>query len=128
MIDIKYAHLRATGIADEGCFVGREISGRSQCHTLHPLTAWVDLMQRYFFNVYNGTGLTEDLEGLELPGLEAARTQALIGIRSIVGEEVGSGLVDLNGRLDICDGGGSVLLSVPFSDAVEFRTPDKEEG
>ncbi|MBC9033825.1 hypothetical protein IAG41_15625 [Sphingomonas sp. JC676] len=85
-------------------------------------------MQRYFFNVYNGTGLTEDLEGLELPDLEAARVQALSGIRSIIGEELASGLVDLNGRLEICDEAGSVLLSVPFSDAVELRTRsgDKE--
>lgn len=83
-------------------------------------------MQRYFFNVYNGTGLTEDLEGVELRDLEAAREQALAGIRSILGEELGSGLVDLTGRLEICDGSGSLLLSVPFSDAIKLRTSDKD--
>jgi hypothetical protein len=83
-------------------------------------------MQRYFFNVYNGTGLTEDLEGLELSDLAAAREQALTGIRSILGEELGSGLVDLTGRLEICDGSGSLLLSIPFSDAIEVRKPDRD--
>ncbi|MEP9360046.1 hypothetical protein [Sphingomonas sp. KR3-1] len=84
-------------------------------------------MQRYFFNVHNGTGLTEDPEGMELPDLEAARQQALTGIRSLLGEELESGLIDLNGRLDICDRAGSVLRSVPFSEAVKLRAPDKGE-
>jgi len=84
-------------------------------------------MRRYFFHVHNGTGFTQDPEGVELPSLEAAREVALTGIRSIVGEEVESGLIDLQGRLNICDPAGSVLLSVPFSDAVALRVPDKEE-
>lgn len=84
-------------------------------------------MRRYFFHVHNGTGLTQDQEGVELASLEAARQLALIGIRSLVGEELESGLVDLNGRLDICDHAGSVLLSLPFNDAVELRVPHKEE-
>jgi hypothetical protein len=63
---------------------------------------------------------------LEFPDLEAARAQALSGIRSILGEELASGLIDLNGRLEICDQAGSVLLSLLFSDAVELRTPDKD--
>lgn len=83
-------------------------------------------MQRYFFNVYNGSGLTKDLEGLELRDLQTAREQALTGIRSILGEELGSGLVDLTGRLEICDGSGSLLLSISFSDAIEIRTPGRD--
>jgi hypothetical protein len=83
-------------------------------------------MQRYFFNVHNGTGLTEDIEGRELPDLEAARQQALVGIRSLVGEELETGLVDLNGRLDIIDAKGSLLLSVAFGEAVEFKKPAKD--
>ena len=84
-------------------------------------------MRRYFFNVHNGTGLTEDQEGLELLNLEAAREQALLGIRSLVGEELETGTIDLNGRLDICDDQGSVLLSVPFKEAVKVRAPDKDK-
>ncbi|WHU04359.1 MULTISPECIES: DUF6894 family protein [unclassified Sphingomonas] len=84
-------------------------------------------MRRYFFHVYNGTGLTKDREGQELTDLAAARKVALAGIRSLLGEELESGLVDLNGRLDICDREGTVLLSVPFREAIELRIPDGDE-
>lgn len=78
-------------------------------------------MQRYFFNIHNGTGLTEDLEGLELEGPEAAREQALSGIRSLVREEVEKGLVDLDGHLDVVDAAGTLIFSVSFREAVTFR-------
>ena len=84
-------------------------------------------MTHYFFHVYNGTGLTQDQEGLELADLAAARQVALTGIRSLLGEDLESGLVDLNGRLDICGREGTVLLSVPFSEAIELRIPDGDE-
>ena len=83
-------------------------------------------MRRYFFHIHNGNGFTQDEEGLTLPSLASARLEALAGIRSLVVDEIGQGLVDLRGRLDICDAKGALLLSVPFSEAVEFRLPAKE--
>jgi hypothetical protein len=75
-------------------------------------------MPRYRFNIYNGTGLTEDEEGRELASDDAIRAEALKGIRSILGEDIMSGVLDLRGRLEILDEAGDLYLTVPFADAV----------
>lgn len=73
---------------------------------------------RYFFHMQNGNGLTRDEEGQEFADLDAARQSGLAGIRSVLGEELMRGVVDLSGRLDICDADDRVLLSIPFAEAV----------
>ena len=78
-------------------------------------------MPRFFLHVHNRTGFARDEEGAEFPDLAAARESALVGIRSILSEEVGQGTLDLNGRIDICGENGEVLAAVPFSAAVELR-------
>lgn len=126
MIDVKFADFCETCAIDRGLRSTQVGAVMPPCDVQN-VTDWVDLMRRYFFNVHNGNGLTEDHEGLALPNLEAAREQALLGIRSLVGEELETGTIDLSGRLDICDNSGSVLLSVRFDEAVKLRAPDKEE-
>jgi hypothetical protein len=81
-------------------------------------------MQHYFFHVQNGQGYTRDDEGRELRDLEEARREAIIGIRSILADELTSGIVDLRGRLDICDRDDALLLSVAFHEVVELRLTD----
>lgn len=76
---------------------------------------------RYFFHVLNGNGFTRDEEGQEFPDLDAARRCGLVGIRSVLGEELMRGIVDLTGRLDICDENDGVLLSIPFAEAVHVQ-------
>lgn len=83
-------------------------------------------MKRYFFHIFNGTGPTRDEEGQELPSLEAARAEAVAGIRSLVADELEHGTIDLAGRIDICDRDGSVLASIPFTDVVHIRMPGEE--
>jgi hypothetical protein len=87
-------------------------------------------MPRYFFHIHNGTGLTEDQEGRELPDIAAAREEAVSGIRSIVSEEALRGQLDLDGRIEVCDAAGSTLLVQRFAEAFEInpgpaaRTPE----
>ena len=76
---------------------------------------------RYHFNIHNGIGFVEDEEGRELADLAAARAEGLKGIRSIVCEDVQKGIVDLDGRLEIRDGEGALVLTIPFGEAVEIR-------
>lgn len=78
-------------------------------------------MSRYHFHLQNGGGFVEDEEGRELPGVEAARAEAVKDIRSIISEEVREGVVDLRGRLEVVDGDGTPVLTVVFSEAVEIR-------
>lgn len=80
-------------------------------------------MPRYYFHVDNGTGETRDEDGAELPDLEAARREALSGIRSILREELAGGSLDFAGRIRITDEMGRHLLDVPFLTAVDLRNP-----
>jgi hypothetical protein len=81
-------------------------------------------MPLFFLHVYNRTGSSRDEEGLDLPDLDAARTQAVQGIRSILRDEVGRGKIDFEGHIDIADESGRVLATVTYHDAVDLR----EEG
>ncbi|HEX8669027.1 MAG TPA: hypothetical protein VF727_11730 [Allosphingosinicella sp.] len=81
-------------------------------------------MARYFFQLYDRTGWSEDKEGRELADLAAARRQALKGARSIMGADVLRGEIDLTARIDVWDSDGRVVLNLPFADAVQLLMPD----
>ena len=77
-------------------------------------------MSHYFLHLHNRTGFTRDDEGLELADLAAARDEAIRNIRGILSSEILGGRVDLNGRVEIADGDGTVLAVVQFTDAVQL--------
>jgi hypothetical protein len=78
-------------------------------------------MPVYYFQVHNGQGHTPDDEGQDLPDIEEARAVAMAGIRSLLGEELAAGSMDFDGRIDVTDEKGNVLLSLCYSDAVEIH-------
>lgn len=81
-------------------------------------------MPRYHLNILNGSGAIPDEPGQELDDLDAARRQAILGIRSILSSEVQDGYLDLRGQIEITDLAGRLLATVPYGDAVELRLPD----
>jgi len=83
-------------------------------------------MPHYYFHIHNGSGLTPDEEGQDLPGLREAHACALTGIRSLLAGEVDEGGLDLNGRLEITDATGNPVRTVLFAEAVEVRPPGPE--
>ena len=87
-------------------------------------------MPRYFFHILNSVGYAEDEEGSEFDGLDDARREAIAGVRSILSDEVREGRIDLRGRIDIVDSGGTRVLTVRFTDAVEVvpGAPLRREG
>jgi hypothetical protein len=77
---------------------------------------------RYYFHLYDDLDCP-DLEGIELPDLEAAQAKALHEARSLMGVLVDSeGRIALHHRIDIEDEQGVVLATIPFSDAVAIET------
>ena len=80
-------------------------------------------MPRFHFHVHDHSGITQDADGLELPDLDAARAEAIKGVRSILSYEVRQGLIDLTGRIDVAAPDGRVLLSIAVADIVQLRTP-----
>ena len=78
-------------------------------------------MTRYHLNVHNQTGSVLDEEGVELPGIDDARHQAIEGIRDILSEEVKTGKLDLRGRIEIAGADGAVLKTVRFEEALRLH-------
>ncbi|MET0249452.1 MAG: hypothetical protein ABW164_06960 [Sphingobium sp.] len=77
-------------------------------------------MQRLYFDIHNGTGLTEDHEGQAMP-IEEARAFAIRSIRSILSDEVLHGMLDVTGRIEIRTGSGESMGRVKFDEAIEMR-------
>jgi hypothetical protein len=78
-------------------------------------------MPMFFFNVVAATGTMEDEEGTELPGLEAARREAIKDARALMSTAILRGDDISARRIVICDEAGKVLLLVPFTEAIDHR-------
>lgn len=73
-------------------------------------------MPRYYFHLCNDV-IAEDEEGVELPGLEAAREHAIEEARVMVCESIKKGHLNLEHRIAVTDEAGADVLSVSFRDA-----------
>jgi hypothetical protein len=87
-------------------------------------------MARYFFHVRDGDSFSPDVEGQELPSLEAARREAISAHREILGEKLLHG-GSLNSRqLQIADESGTVLLTLETDDILrkdgQYRSFDDD--
>jgi len=78
-------------------------------------------MAQFYLHIHNDHGDAEDDEGTDATSLAEAREKAITGIRSLLASEVANGEMNLKGRIDISDPRGTVLLSVPFSEAVAVK-------
>src|SRR5689334_1547187 len=77
-------------------------------------------MPRYFFHVREGSSLSQDEEGQELPNAEAARWEAVSATREMLGEKLLHG-GSLNHRaIEIADETGFVV-DVVYSREVLFQ-------
>ena len=74
-------------------------------------------MPHYRLHISNSTGVAEDREGQALPDLDAAREEALRGIRSLLADELKDGKVDLRGKVDVVDDADRILMTVPFEES-----------
>lgn len=75
-------------------------------------------MPCYYFKVRDRFGELLDPDGRELPDLAAVRQHALVGARSLICDDVTSGVVDLNGSIEVSDEQGERVLLLPFDEAV----------
>ena len=73
------------------------------------------MMPLYYLHIRNGDKLEVDPDGTELPDLDAALAEAVKVARELVDEvhDLGRDAV-----IEVADGSGETILTVPFSDAV----------
>jgi hypothetical protein len=62
---------------------------------------------------------------VDLPDVDTAHATAVSGIRSILREELGRGLLDFDGMIRVTDQQGQLVLEVPFDTAVQVRYGDR---
>ena len=79
-------------------------------------------MPRFYLHICNGDGFTEDEDGVELPNLEAARREAIKGLRDVMSAEMMSGELNMASFIEIEDEQHLLLHTVQFSDAVDVRS------
>ena len=83
-------------------------------------------MPQFYFHVRDENGFTPDLEGQELPDLDAARSEATCAAREILGEKLLHG-GSLNHRtIEIADANGDVVGQINSRDILfqdgDFRS------
>ena len=77
------------------------------------------LMPIFHFNIVTKTTLIHDEEGAELEDLAEARREAIKDARGLMSAAILQGRDISHRQMQICDAGGNLLLSVPFSAAYE---------
>lgn len=75
-------------------------------------------MPRFFFNIRRSGSTDLDVEGSELPDLDAARREALVSLRQLVADLV-RGAASHVEQIEIADADGKVLAVVWWSDAMQ---------
>lgn len=74
-------------------------------------------MPRFHLNLHNVHVDAPDDEGHDLPDLDAARRQAIEGIRDFIGHEARTGKIDFRGEMTITDEANNTVATIPFADA-----------
>ena len=85
-------------------------------------------MPNYFFHIYDATGTLQDDEGMVLPNLDAARTEAIQSAREILAETIRAGGVVDGRRFEVADESGDILFVVPFADVLKLHKADAVSG
>ena len=78
-------------------------------------------MPLYFFHIKEGDEVLLDEEGSDCPDLQAARGEAIEGIRQILGDAVMFGSpLRLDREMHVADDAGHTLSKFTFREVVDF--------
>jgi hypothetical protein len=76
-------------------------------------------MARYYFHLFDDM-VTLDEEGVDLPDIAAARSNAITTIRGLICGDVQSGRLDLRHRVEVTND-KERLFTVSYGEALELR-------
>ena len=77
-------------------------------------------MPRFYLHIRHGQWRVEDLDGSDLPDLDAARTEAERSARALLEIQRVDGAVLAGQVFEIADASGQVLAVVPLRDVLEL--------
>ncbi len=78
-------------------------------------------MPTFYFHVCDGSTFAEADEGIELADVEAARRQAVLGLRDILAGDVCRGEMNLAAFVEVEDENRQLLFTVTVEDAVQVK-------
>jgi hypothetical protein len=78
-------------------------------------------MPTFHLHLINSLIEADDVQGHDLPDLNAAHSVALAGIRDFLGHEAMNGTLDFRGHIQIEDDSGAVLQTIPFVEAFTIK-------
>jgi len=81
-------------------------------------------MPLFYFHLRDGEDVLLDPDGLELDDRATIARRALIEARSILSQDMLEGRINLNQHIDVADGGGLIVHSLWFCDAVQIVRKD----
>ncbi|WP_426127698.1 DUF6894 family protein [Pararhizobium sp. PWRC1-1] len=71
-------------------------------------------MLRFYFHLRDGEQFEEDIDGIELPDVDSARTEAVVAAREILFEHIALG-VPVGGQVfEVCDEEGVMFFNMPL--------------
>jgi hypothetical protein len=68
----------------------------------------------------NGTDQILDTEGLEYSTIDSVRKAVLVTARDLMTGDIRGGVIDLRYRIDVEDGAGAIIYTLPFNRAVNI--------
>ena len=80
-------------------------------------------MALYFFHLCDGSDRLLDVEGQELPDLDAAKAFALLCARDTLSHDIREGRLNLRVRLDVADTAGAIVHTLPLEEAFKVMKP-----
>jgi hypothetical protein len=79
-------------------------------------------MPLFYLHIRHGTDVIRDPEGCEYPSLAAAELEAIRGARCLMSSDVKDGHLQMDQSIEVHDGLGQLLSSVPFQDALRITS------
>lgn len=84
-------------------------------------------MPLFHLHIRIGDQHVSDLEGIDLPDLTAAMSEAVIAARSIMRDELSSGELNLDQSIEIHGPDDHPLASIEFGDAIVIRVGERRK-
>jgi hypothetical protein len=82
-------------------------------------------MPVYYLNIRHGAGFIQDVEGVDLPDLEAVVAEALRSAKSVTANRLSQGLSIEGLTFEIAEESGTVVAEIPFDTGLLRRLLDR---
>ena len=77
-------------------------------------------MARYFMHLRDGRDELLDPDGKDFADMEALKAAVMFNARDVISGDIRNGIIDFRYSIDVEDGDGSLVYSLPFKHALSI--------